>query len=518
MNRSTPALKCCRPNESFTFSGYDPAVKICFPIFLSLFVFLLLSALLSCKHDAQEAPASLRLLVISPHGSDIRREFSDAFSAWHQKKYGTPVKVEWPDIGGTSNVLKVLNAAYDKGDNSLYDIVFGGGSASFKQLAQQKDSAGNSILVRLPALPIGEHDPIDDIQASLFGNPLHGDGGVWVAATMSRFGISINKDRLTELRLNPPRTWESLAQPEWLDRLSLADPSKSGSVRTCYEQVFQTYGWEKGWAIVTGMFANTVLIREGGSNPSEDVGNADAVAGVVIDQFGQRQVSRTGSRIVGFLVPAGADGQEGGGSVLDPDPIALLRGAPQPELAAQFIRFVVSPEGQRLWVLRAGTQGGPQKSSLGRLSVLPSLYQTDAEKMLDPTNPFAAASALEVDNTAQSLRAGFIGDLIKAALIDNHDALVRARKAILAAGDPPELLDQLFAPPPYHTAGVEGNGSDLPIHAGELKKVATDYNPPKGEPKAAIAERIQNDVRDYWRDQFAKRFAEVEKFATIHKR
>src|SRR5207248_1540731 len=80
----------------------------------------------------------------------------------------------------------------------------------------------------------------------------------------------------------------------WIDRLSLSDPTKSGSVKTAYDMIFQQYGWEKGWRIVTLMVANASVIRDGGSNPAEDVGSADAVAGVGIDFFGWLRVRRAG--------------------------------------------------------------------------------------------------------------------------------------------------------------------------------------------------------------------------------
>ena len=485
-------------------------------VYLCLFVAHLFVA---CgKTETPSPDPELTLQVISPHGSDIRREFGEAFSNWHQQTYGTPVKVEWPDIGGggTSNVVRQLNASYAHADSSGYDVFFGGGSATFNTLAAQVDEKGHprGILVPLPPAPAGEQDPLADVPRELFGNPLRGAGDVWIAATMARFGMVINKDRIAELGLQPPRAWEDLAGPQWIDRLSLADPSKSGSVKTSYEQIFQAYGWEKGWAIMTRLFANTAMVREGGSNPADDVGSADALAGIVIDFFGRLQMSRAGTSIVGFVVPDGKDGTPGGGSVLDADPIGLLKGAPHQELAAQFIRFVLSPAGQRLWVLRAGTEGGPRKSSLGRLSVLPSLYQSDADKMLDPASPFDARSSLKLDPKGQSERDRFIGDLIKSALIDNRAALVRARLALRKHGDPPELMAKLEAPPTYRIAHIDHDQIvyDTPavMTAADLAKVRDEYAPPKDSGKVPYAERLQNGLKDFWRESFAQRFAAVE--------
>ena len=39
--------------------------------------------------------------------------------------------------------------------------------------------------------------------------------------------------------------------------------------------------------------------------------------------------------------------------------------------------------------------------------------------------------------------------------------------------------------------------------------VADEYRPTKEDPK----ERLQNELKDFWRERFAARFAEVEKTA-----
>src|ERR1019366_1845163 len=55
---------------------------------------------------------------------------------------------------------------------------------------------------------------------------------------------------------------------------------------------------------------------------------------------------------------------------------------------------VVSEEGQKLWVLKAGAPGGPEHYVLGRLSVLPEVYKKYSSDMMDPMNPFDAAQPL----------------------------------------------------------------------------------------------------------------------------
>src|SRR5205085_9265706 len=63
-----------------------------------------------------------------------------------------------------------------------------------------------------------------------------------------------------------------------------------------------------------------------------------------------------------------------GGTSVSVDPIGLFRGAPNPELGREFIAFVMSPEGQKLWNWKVGTPGGPHRYALRRLPILPALY------------------------------------------------------------------------------------------------------------------------------------------------
>jgi len=64
----------------------------------------------------------------------------------------------------------------------------------------------------------------------------------------------------------------------------------------------------------------------------------------------------------------------GGSSVGPIDPIGLLRGAPNRAVAEEFIAFILSPEGQKLWNFKVGGAGGPKKYALRRLPVLKELY------------------------------------------------------------------------------------------------------------------------------------------------
>jgi iron(III) transport system substrate-binding protein len=74
-----------------------------------------------------------------------------------------------------------------------------------------------------------------------------------------------------------------------------------------------------------------------------------------------------GTSRVGFIAPLG-------GTSISVDPIGLLRGAPDPEIATAFIEFVLGEPGQKLWSFRVGEPGGPHQHALRRLPVRHDLY------------------------------------------------------------------------------------------------------------------------------------------------
>lgn len=465
---------------------------------LIIFSLTLVAILLaSCGRD-DSSTGELTLYVISPHGTDIRKEFEQGFSEWHKAKYGKTVKIQWPDIGGggTGNIVKFLHSRYSAGPTADADIVFGGGSAAFN------DFMKNNFLEVAP-LP---KEVADRVPNDIFGTPLKGKDNLWFAATLSNFGIVVNKDRLNELKLPMPTHWDDIAAPQWFGHLSLADPSKSRSVLSSYDMIFQQYGWEKAWPIVVQIFANAESIKENGSAPSDDVGSAAAVAGIVIDFYGRVHIKRVGPHIVGFVVPEG-------GSTIDPDPIAMLRGAPHKELAGRFIEYVISPEGQRLWTFKNGVLGGPKRTPLGRLNVLPELYEKESSQMFDPINPFAMKEALKADPVLQRVRATFLGDLVKSTIVDNHAQLVAVRKAIRDAGDKPELLAKLGELPRFTPSDVVDGKLQVKepqtITTETLKAVGDEYRPP-AKPKSDFVQHRQAELKRLWRDDMKRRLDELQ--------
>src|SRR5207342_1960402 len=52
------------------------------------------------------------LVIISPHHEAIRYEFERGFSRWHRQHHGAPVRIDWRNIGGTTEILRYLSSEF----------------------------------------------------------------------------------------------------------------------------------------------------------------------------------------------------------------------------------------------------------------------------------------------------------------------------------------------------------------------------------------------------------------------
>ena len=98
---------------------------------------------------------------------------------------------------------------------------------------------------------------------------------------------------------------------------------------------------------------------------------------------------------------------------------------------------MLSEEGQKLWYTPAGQPGGPKSSSLYRLPIQASLYETDPT-LKGKANPFKAAEGF---NTSAARKRTFriLGEMIQMSMMDVLEDLRETRRIILASPRAAEL-------------------------------------------------------------------------------
>ena len=448
---------------------------------------------------AAEAGAD-RLIIVSPHNEAIRHEFSVAFRRHHRERTGRDVALDWRIPGGTSEIARYLASEYTaafqnhwvntlgkKWDSDVdagfdnrslelpndpaqdtpaqaakrtflssdvgigVDLFFGGGAYDFVQQAQAGRLVDSGVIA---ARPEWFTDAI--IPQKVSGEPFWDPQGLWIGTVVSSFGICYNTDSLARLGVKEvPAAWDALADPVLVRQVALADPTKSGSAAKAFEQIIQQKmqqqldaapgdvdaavraGWLEGLALIQKISANARFFTDAAPKVPLDVSQGDAAIGMCIDFYGRFQSEAVrvadGSSRLQYFTPLG-------GSSVGVDPIAMLRGAPNPETARAFIEFVLSPEGQKLWNFKVGAPGGPEKFALRRLPVRKDFYVPANEPYRsDPgIDPYVEAQHFTYYEEWTGPLFRVISFAIRVMSIDTHKEQMKAWRALSAAGFPPQ--------------------------------------------------------------------------------
>jgi len=378
-----------------------------------------------------QAGSGDQLVVASPHRAEIREEFEHAFRRWYHERTGRDVDLVWLDLGGTSEIFRYVTARFEAGQPSAgVDCIFGGGTDRYIRLAD----AGLCMPYRLP------DELASRFPATLRGVPLRDEQGRWYGAALSAFGIVYNIPVCGRGKLTPPRTWADLASPPMNGWVVAGDPRLSGSVHMVYEIILQAHGWDKGFSLLTRLGGGARTFTRDSGAIVRDVNTGEAAAGGCIDFYAGSLIAREGRDKIGFVLPAGQ-------TPISADSICLVKGAPHVEVARAFMEFVLGPSGQKLWMLKPGAPGGPVRHPLGRYAVLPELYGLPADQVSVSGNPFEMTAFMDYDHRKGGRRWVILNDLLGSALVDTHEELRAAWRAVIDAGAPPDLVDALGRAP-----------------------------------------------------------------------
>lgn len=380
----------------------------------------------------------------------VRRSFDDARI------------VLGPDPTKDSPTQAARRAFLDSDVGIGIDLFFGGGSFDFVQQGAAGRLVNSGFIAEHPEL-FG--NGAGQIPQKLGGEEFWDARGVWIGTVMSAFGIcynqeSVNRAVWAHLDADPergsgskdakPRDWDDLGAPQFFGQVALADPNMSGSVAKVFEMIIQQHigvanndlrsGWDEAMRSILRMGANARYFADAATKIPIDVGNGDAALGMSIDFYGRFQAENTRDPVTGkdrmfyFNVP--------GGTSIGVDSIGMLRGAPHRELALEFMEYVMSVEGQKLWNFKLGTPGGPTKYALRRLPIRPELYAPEFTAFRsDPAvYPYVDAQNFVYHPEWTGPLFNPIRFIVRVMCVDSHDEARDAMAALIAAKFPPRAV------------------------------------------------------------------------------
>lgn len=444
------------------------------------------------------AQADDTVVLVTPHNEAIRYEFARGFAQWYRAKTGRTVSIDWRVLGGTSDIARFLESEYVSAFENLWvrkmgkpwstevqagfqngrlpadapaiakearaaflasdvgcgiDLFFGGGTYDFERQALAGRFVDSGMKQKHP-----EWFTDSVLPRRYGGEDYWRDDGLWFGTVLSSYGIIFNRDGLKRLGIEKELTsWSDLADPRLVGDVALADPTKSGSVAKAFENILQQHmqrrlsmgdrtpeaeakavrqGWIEGMQLIQLMGGNARYFTDSSQKPPIDVAAGNCAAGLCIDFYGRQQQEavrrRDLSERVAYATPSG-------GSVSSVDPVGLLRGAKNRDVAVAFIEYVLSIEGQKLWNFKLGTAGGPERFVLRRMPVRKDFYaqrEWDALRSDPGESPFDQRDPLIYRPAWTSGVFREMAFIIRIMCQDTHVELKSAWRAIIEAPEP----------------------------------------------------------------------------------
>ncbi|MDC4232554.1 ABC transporter substrate-binding protein [Actinomyces sp. B33] len=231
----------------------------------------------------------------------------------------TGITVDYVRMSVGENYARIQAEA----DNPQASLWIGGSAETYVE------AAVNNLLE--PYEPNGL-DKIDEI----YRDP----DNFWIPTSSAPVAFASNTALIEELGIDPPDSWEDLADPKLANSVVLAHPASSGTGAAVMSTLVQLYGEEKGFDVMKRIDANVAQYTRSGGAPTRMVGLGEAAvsASYVMDvELGMAE---------GFDITPSFP-QEGTGFGINA--AALIKGGRENEAAGAraFLDWVLTENGQK---------------------------------------------------------------------------------------------------------------------------------------------------------------------------
>jgi len=359
------------------------------------------------------APGEVELRILTRHDISIQGVYESAFLQ--------------SDFAQDNNIANLIwrNPANEFWDDLISegqaDILWGGGPTLFDQL-----SADGYLYPLTSTLMQTVADRINDtISGVEMKRNNTSDELVWIAAAISTFGFTVNNQFLTDYSLPTPLSWTDLAEPIWasllptIPTIAMGNAPGTTSNTRIYEIITQALGWQEGWTNMARM-AGSAEIYGTSVDTQNAVETGDVGVAMSIDFYGY--LSQSINPDCQYIVPEGQ-------TIINGDPIAIASTSTKKDLAEGFLDFVLSAEGQALWL----------DDDLRRMPVIREAFDvpgiTGVEDLYLAFNQTIQTTGIDFDD---ALSVGMNRAFIKyweSVFTDAHTDLVNCWTAIYTAYD-----------------------------------------------------------------------------------
>ena len=270
------------------------------------------------------------LVLITPISKFVHDGALKAFAQYAKDKWNVTVKTSAIPAGTPVAYGRIVEW---KGKPEA-DVFWGGESALFEKLQDQK------LIVKLDlarevweAIPasIGQPRPI----------PLKDRDGYWVGTALEPYGLVYHPRLLRRLGVPDLKDWDDLLNPKLKGNVAQCAPTRSSSSNATYEVILQSRGEGPGWEWLKKLADNTGHFTARSRDVPNVVAKGEFAAGFAVPSYMAFE-ERVGGFDIKFVAPRNA--------FVTPEPLAILAGARHPRAARAFVEFLLTEQGQRVFM------------------------------------------------------------------------------------------------------------------------------------------------------------------------
>jgi iron(III) transport system substrate-binding protein len=286
-------------------------------------IFAIFSMALLLPIFAVEAQAADKIGWVGPVYKELSASLTKGFKAYYKKTYGKDVDITFVRPGGWPVCLDKVRAWGGKPDA---DIFLGAGAPAHEVLKKE------GLIV-----PYRPKD-WDKVPAEWHGMKVKDEGDLWTCFAPWIVTNLYNEKVLKKLRLPPPKTWQDLLNPIYRGNVVHTLPYASGTMHETIEILMQAFGEKEAWAYLRSLAAQLSRFSTGSTDTTQLVARGEVPIGIAQPQMNAMAARKDGFPVRDLLPEK---------TILVPEAVALLKGAPNEEVGKIFLDWLFSMDGQK---------------------------------------------------------------------------------------------------------------------------------------------------------------------------
>ncbi len=295
-----------------------PKTALKLTIFITLSSMLLLGSI-----GAAQVQAADKIGWVGPVYKELSASLTKGFKAYYKQTYGKDVDITFVRPGGWPVCLDKVRAWKGKPDA---DIFLGAGAPAHEVLLKE------GLIV--PYKPKNW----DKVPADWHGMKVKDKEGMWTCFAPWIVTNLYNEKVLKKLRLPPPKTWHDLLDPIYRGNVVHTLPYASGTMHETIEILMQAFGEKEAWKYLRLLAAQLARFSTGSTDTTQLVARGEVPIGIAQPQMNAMAARKDGFPVRDLLPEK---------TILVPEAVALLKGAPNEKVGKIFLDWLYSDDGQK---------------------------------------------------------------------------------------------------------------------------------------------------------------------------